>query len=160
MEIAMHHLSVVLDGTRVAVIGYGRIGELLAQKLNALGADVTVMARRAEVLTRAELAHCKTVRLTEECRRNFLALPKDIRVIFNTVPVRLLDQATLKLLPRNCILIELASAPGGIDLKAAEDLGMCAILGSALPGKYAPESAGIILAQTVESILKEDFSFE
>jgi hypothetical protein len=45
-------------------------------------------------------------------------------------------------------------------MKAAEELGMRAVLGSALPGKYAPESAGMILAQTIESILEEDSLFE
>lgn len=160
LEIAMHHLPVVLDGVCAAVIGYGRIGELLAQKLNALGAEVTVFARRSESLAKATLAHCKGIRLTENRKHDFSALSKEVRIIFNTVPARLLDRSILELLPRNCILIELASAPGGFDMKAAEEFGMRAVLGSALPGKYAPESAGMILAQTIESILEEDSLFE
>ncbi len=160
IEIAMRELPVVLDGIKAAVIGYGRIGELLSQKLYALGAEVTVFARREEVLARAELAHCKTVRLTSESECQLTAPKINMRVIFNTAPARLFTARVLERLPRNCILIDLASAPGGIDMEEAERLGIRAIWGTALPGKYAPESAGIILAQTAESILKEHFHFE
>jgi len=52
-------------------------------------------------------------------------------------------------------LIDLASAPGGIDLGAAQELGLQCVWGTALPGKHTPESAGIILAQTVDAFLED-----
>lgn len=156
IEIAMRELPIVLDGTRIAVIGYGRIGEVLSAKLRALGARVTVYARRPAVGTRAELAGHSFREIPKE--RN-LVFDTDARVIFNTVPSRLFERSTLQMLPKNCLLIDLASAPGGIDMKAAEELGLCAIWATALPGKCAPESAGVILGEVAHSILRDATAF-
>lgn len=155
ISIAMQHLPVTLDGCETAVIGYGRIGSLLAHKLNALGARVTVFARREEALVRAQLARCNTIQITSgEGVSHLTELSPSIRVVFNTVPERLLKRRTLEALSRDCLLIDLASAPGGIDFIAAEELGFQAVWATALPGKYAPESAGYYLAQTIEHVLK------
>lgn len=150
IEIAMRELPVVLDGTKVSVIGYGRIGEVLSKKLKALGAEVTVWARRREVCVRAELLGCKALQITGE---DSLRFDTNTRVIFNTVPSRLITHPVLRALSRECMIIDLASAPGGVDFSAAKELGISAVWATALPGKCAPESAGIILGETVHSIL-------
>ena len=152
IEIAMRELPVVLSGTKAAVIGYGRIGETLSHKLKALGADVTVYARRREVLARAELSGHSARPLSGE---NSLVFDTTTRVIFNTVPTRIFTRTVLQRLPEECLFIDLASAPGGIDTKAAEELGIRSVWATALPGKCAPESAGIILGETVHSILTD-----
>jgi len=158
ISIAMKELPITIDGLSSAVIGYGRIGSLLAQKLRALGADVTVYARRKEARTMAELAHHKTRTLSDADEYASLkALPLGCRAIFNTVPTRVMTKEILESVPKNCILIDLASAPGGIDLAAAQELGLRTVWGTALPGKCTPESAGWILAQTVEDFLEELF---
>ena len=156
IEIAMRELPVVLDGTKVAVIGYGRIGEVLSLKLKALGANVTVYARRPEVCTHAELLGCYAMQIKGESSFRF---DTNTRVIFNTVPSRLFTREILLTLPRECLIIDLASLPGGVDMKAAEELGIRAVWATALPGKCAPESAGIILGQTVHSILLDTTVF-
>ena len=154
LSIAMQTLPVTLDGCEAVVIGYGRIGELLARKLNALGARVTVFARRDEVLTRAELAHCRTVKLACQSGISTLeTIAPTVRVIFNTVPEWVLTRRVLYRISQKCLLIDLASAPGGIDFNAARELGLQAIWATALPGKYAPESAGIYLAQAIEAAI-------
>ena len=150
LEIAMRELPVVLDGTKVAVIGYGRIGEVLSAKLKALGADVTVWARRREVCARAELLGHTAKQIAGE---DSLKFDTNTRVIFNTVPSRLFSRAVLQKLGRECIIIDLASAPGGVDMTVVAELGIRSIWATALPGKCAPESAGIILGETVHTIL-------
>lgn len=156
IEIAMRELPVVLDGTSVAVIGYGRIGEVLSLKLKALGANVTVYARRPQVCTHAELLGCLSRRI---CGEISLSFDTNTRVIFNTVPSRLFTREILQTLPRECLIVDLASLPGGVDMRAAEELGIRAVWATALPGKCAPESAGIILGQTVHSILHDTTVF-
>ena len=154
--IAMQELSVTLDGCESVVVGYGRIGSLLAEKLRLLGARVSVLARRQEALTQAALHHHRPI--VFHCKDSYAGItqiPKNCRVIFNTVPQRIFTKELLQKLPQNCLLIDLASAPGGIDFSAAAELGMHAVWGTALPGKYAPETAGIFLAQTVKLILEE-----
>lgn len=154
IEIAMRELPVVLDGTKVAVIGYGRIGEVLASKLKALGTNVTVWARREEVCVRAKMmGHSAKQIVLNSQKESYFSFDRDTRVIFNTVPSRLLTREILETLDSNCLVIDLASAPGGVDMEAAKELGVHFIWATALPGKCAPESAGIILGQTVHSVL-------
>lgn len=155
IAIAMRELPVTLDGISAAVIGYGRIGEVLSQKLSALGSHVTVYARRTEPLTRAALSHHQTRRMRNVEGSACPEALSEYRLIFNTVPHRLLTREILQTLRRDCVLIDLASAPGGIDFSAAEELGLRAIWGTALPGKCAPESAGVILAQSIRTILED-----
>lgn len=152
--IALRELPVTIGGIRAGVVGYGRIGSLLAQKLRALGAFVTVYARRQESLVLAELQNLCTGKLTDQPLQIHPSFSEQ-RVLFNTVPHRIFTREVLETLPKDCVLIDLASAPGGIDHNAARELGLCSIWGTALPGKCAPESAGIILAQTLTEILED-----
>lgn len=155
IAIAMQELPVTIDGVSAAVIGYGRIGALLADKLHALGAHVTVYARRLEQLTVAALHHHKTQKLfLEDGSSALFALPSDCRVVFNTVPHRLMTREVLRKLPPKCVLIDLASAPGGIDHAAAAELGIRSVWGTALPGKCTPESAGRFIADTLRELLE------
>lgn len=154
ISIAMHELPVTLDGSAVAVLGFGRIGSLLAEKLHGLGARVTVFARRSEQLALAALHHHAAARLgCKEGSTVAESLPARCCVIFNTVPQRILGVDQLKRLPKNCLLIDLASAPGGVDHNAAAKLGLKSIWATALPGRCTPESAGLILADVIEEIL-------
>ena len=155
ISLAMKLLPVTLYGCETAVIGYGRIGKFLADRLQALGASVTVYARRAEVLVQAELNRCRG-RLLEQEEATSAIPDKELssyRVIFNTVPCRLLERKDLQRIPKDCLLMDLASVPGGFDHKAAEELERQAVWATALPGKYAPESAGRILAETVDGLV-------
>ena len=159
IEIAMRELPVTVDGVHAAVIGYGRIGALLSQKLLSLGAHVTVYARRQESLTLAELHQCSTVLLGEGNEAAVLShIGRDVRVIFNTVPVRLFSETVISSLPARCVFIDLASAPGGIDHGAAERMGVRCIWATALPGKYAPETAGRMIAETASLFLRGEES--
>lgn len=152
--LTMQELPVTLNGLSVAVVGYGRIGSLLAEKLYALGASVTVYARKPKDLAHAALRHLHAVRLSGEGETSSLCrIPPDCRVIYNTAPCRILTEPVLRCLPRQCVLMELASAPGGFDPVCAERLGFRWILASALPGKHFPETAGKILAETVSDLL-------
>lgn len=154
LAIAMRELPVTIDGICAAVIGYGRIGTVLADKLTALGAHVYLYARKPRDLARASQRHLRPMRLFGDGVESSLAsLPRSCRVIFNTVPYTLFTREILETLPRNCLYIDLASAPGGIDWAAARELGIQTVWGTALPGRCTPESAGEILADTVDAIL-------
>jgi len=155
ISVAMERLPVALHGCSAAVIGYGRIGSLLSDLLAALGASVTVYARREESLTLARLRRHRGIRLSMGEEDPFPATdPLSYRVLFNTVPHRLLTPAVLARLPKSCLLVDLASAPGGWDWKDASALGLSGVWATALPGKYASESAGIYLAETVSRLLR------
>lgn len=149
--LAMQALDVTLDGARVAVLGYGRIGAALSERLCALGAHVTVAARKTRDVARIQCAHCRAIHLVGEESLTPLTVGYD--VIFNTIPYRLLTPRILEAMPKKTLLMELASAPGGWDADAT--IPCRTIYAPGLPGKYAPRSAGVIVADTLLPLLEE-----
>lgn len=151
---AMNLTDTALLHAPVAVIGYGRIGKILAGLLAALGADVTVFARREESLAEAEAAGHRAVSTTR-----VQALCEGYGVIFNTVPARLLDKGLMLSLPCRTKIIELASAPGCLDpegvTEATRRCGLQVIRAPSLPGRYAPVDAGCAIAECILSALGE-----
>ena len=61
-------------------------------------------------------------------------------LIVNTVPAMVLGQEALERTVPDVCIIDLASAPGGVDFPAAERLKRTAVLALGLPGKVAPVS--------------------
>lgn len=147
--LALEALPHTLSGAAVAVTGYGRIAALLADRLRTLGAETTVYARRARDLAAAGMRGHRTERITPECP---IRLPEDCRVVFNTVPAPIFSRAALAHFPAECLYIELASVPGGIDPIAAREGNIRILHGGGLPGRCFPESAGVIVAETVLSL--------
>ena len=90
-----------LWGSRALVLGYGRVGRALASRLRALGAEVTVYARREAQRALAACQGCRTLERLPET-------PEGYHILFNTVPAPLLPRAA-----EGVLNIELASAPGG-----------------------------------------------
>ena len=150
IQLAMENLPITIHGSRVLVIGFGRVGVTVARMFQALGATVTVAARRRDLLARAWEIGCRTV-LHDQLSTAVSA----VDLIINTVPVMVLDDRILSLVSRDTVIIDLASPPGGTDFIAAETLGVKAILAPGLPGKVAPKTAGAILAKAIPEILEQ-----
>ena len=150
IEIAMRELLVTLFGSRSAVLGYGRVGRALAERLKALGSDVTVAVRRER-----DAAWCKASGL-KTLGYSSLADLRGFDVIFNTVPARVLGSAELADIGSASLIIDLASKPGGVDMDSARELGCRVIWALSLPGKVAVRTAGEIIADSVLSILREE----
>ena len=148
--LAMGELKRSIFSSKCAVIGYGKIGKTLAPKLQMLGAEVTVSARKISDLAFASAFGYNTIRTSDVEK-----LDKNIDVIFNTVPYWVFDEKVLSTLGKNTVIIDLSSAPGGVDVAAAKRLGVKVITAPGLPGKYAPVSAGTIIADVIVSILKK-----
>lgn len=135
--------------SRCLVTGAGRIGRTLAWRLSALGAKVSVSARRQEDLAWIRVWGC------EALRTDGLDGLDRFDFIFNTVPSLVLDCRLLAQVRRDCPLMELASPPGGIDREAAVRLGLRFIAAPGLPGKAAPLTAAEVIRDSIYHILKE-----
>lgn len=148
--LAMEALPRTLHGARALVVGYGRIGKVLARMLVGLGSSVTVSARKEADLAWIAINGFEAVHTAEleNCLGAF-------DVVFNTVPAMVLPGARLAMLRPDCVVIDLASQPGGTDFAAAAELKIRAIHALGLPGKVAPKSAGIAVAETALTILRE-----
>ena len=152
VAIAMNEMRRTLFDSNIMVVGYGRIGKLLADLLIRIGANVTVAARKSADLATAELHGCKTCPLlctSEDEAYSMPVLRERYHVIFNTVPFPLIEESVLESLATDTVLIDLASAPGGIDYDAANRLGLKTVVALSLPGKVAPVTAGEIIGECV-----------
>ena len=139
-----------VQNSRCLILGFGRIGTLLAAKLRGLGALVTVAARRE-----ADRA------LAQALGYDALDLPAlegragEFDSLVNTVPARVLSDAALCCLSPETPLLELASAPGGFDRKLAENIGLHVIAAPGLPGRCKPQAAAALMKEEVFRIIRE-----
>ncbi len=150
IEIAMRELPITLHLSKCIVLGFGRIGKILANMLHHLGADVYVEARKHSDIAWIKAYGYKPVHI-DVLKENITN--KD--VIFNTIPYEILSYDLLSVVDTNCLIVDLASAPGGVNDKMAEILGIKVIKALSLPGKVAPATAGEIIKTTIENILSE-----
>ncbi|MBE6535933.1 MAG: hypothetical protein E7677_04850 [Ruminococcaceae bacterium] len=148
ISIAMNSLDKCLRGATVAVTGTGRISRLLCELLLKLGSRVTVAGRNADALAYFEIMGCKTLLIDGESGWSG-ELEHGYDIIFNTVPSWIFDRKFLERADKALTVIELASAPGGVDICAARELGTNVLWASSLPGKYAPHTAGILIGECV-----------
>lgn len=73
----------------------------------------------------------------------------------NTIPRRVLTRALLEELKESCLVIDLASKPGGVDFQGAAELGVRCVWALSLPGKVAPVTAASALRDTIYNMLRE-----
>ena len=151
IQIAMEELPVTLHGARALILGAGRLGKVLAQQLQGLGVKVTVAARKWSDLAWIETWGCESAR-SDDLHGHLAGYD----LVCNTVPTLLLDRPALEELKAGCLVIDLASAPGGVDFAAAQELGVKVIWALALPGKAAPVTAGRIVRDAIYHILTEE----
>ena len=150
IETAMKHTSITLHGTPCLVMGFGRIGKLLAHDLHALGAKVSVSARKL-----SDLAWIDAFGYMPLHTNRLSGTLGEFRVVFNTVPHPVLDEALLSELPHDCLLIELAGA-SGFDMNAVERLRLSYLRAPGLPGIVAPETAAHAIKKTLCRLMEED----
>lgn len=150
IQIALEELPITLHGARVLVIGAGRLGKVLVQQLRGLGASVSLAARKFSDLAWAQVWGCGVERSDQ--------LPGWLcgyDLVVNTVPALLLDRQALGEVKPGCLVIDLASKPGGVDFAAAAELGVKVIWALSLPGKTAPVTAGLAIRAAIYNILTE-----
>lgn len=151
VQLAMEKLPITIHGARALVLGFGRCGMTLARLLHAMGARVGVLARRA-----AERARAAEMGLTPWTWSQLTDAVARQDVIFNTVPAVVLTDAVLAATPKDVLIIDIASPPGGTNFEAARRLGRRAIWAQGLPGKVAPVTAGRILAEYLPGLIEAE----
>ena len=124
--------------------------QALAVRLSALGAGVTVCARRPEQRALAESLGLRAAPLTA-----LAGLAPAFDTVVNTIPAPVLGDGVLARLRSGSLIVDLASKPGGTDFAAAARRGHRAIHALSLPAACAPETAGEAVARTVQTMLQE-----
>lgn len=143
IKVAAPLMKVTFYGAAALVIGWGRIGKRLAQLLQNMGCHVTVAARKPE--DRAKLQALGYEAIDSASLKDL----SPYHLIYNTAPELILAQNEAEEWGTG-IKIDLASRQGLI--------GSDVIWAKGLPGKFAPDSSGKLIAQIVLLYLKEEGS--
>ena len=146
----MEHSPLSLWRSRCLVLGWGRIGSILALRLRALGAEVWAAARGKRDRAMAQALGCRGLDYGQ-----LEGMLGDFDFIVNTVPARVLTEGMLCLIRPEALLLELASPPGGFDRELAQNIGLQVLSAPGLPGETAPRSAASLLQKAVYAALEE-----
>lgn len=150
IQIAIEETTKTIHGSNILVLGFGRVGKTVANTCKAMGARVYCGARKNEDFAWMKVYGYKIVQLTN--------LKKELNkfdIIINTIPTLILKQEELTYVKTDCLLIDLASKPGGIDQEAAKKRNLKTIWALALPGKVAPQTSAEYIKNTIYHILEE-----
>lgn len=142
LKIILEHIDFALPLGKYAVTGFGRVAKETIAVLKSLSCDVTVFARNASQREDAIIKGCKAESLTSLSR-----LVGDFDIVVNTIPAHIIHEETIMNMKKECKIIELASAPFGLDFDLAQKYGIDVVKAMGLPGKYTPKTAGEIIGK-------------
>lgn len=139
-----------LEGSLCLLSGYGRCGRVIAAKLKALGAKITVLEADPQ---KQSLAKKEGFPCVQSHALNHFMENHPVLFIFNTAPCPVFGREILEKTRPDITIIDIASAPGGTDFDYCKKTGRMARLCPGLPGKYAPKSSAEILGNAILSFL-------
>ena len=150
IQIAMEETQRTIHGRNTLIMGFGRVGKVLAKMLSGIGAKVYCEARKNEDIAWIKAYGYEPIHLND--------LDKHLGkfdIIINTIPFQILDNDRLDLLKKDILIIDLASNPGGVDRKAAKEKNIKLVWALSLPGKVAPVTSAEFIKETLYHALKE-----
>ncbi len=150
LGILINAVPSTINNLPCAVTGYGKCAKAIIKTLRCLGADITVFARNPNDIQDAVHRGLKAFSFNEMSRE-----AHRFAAVINTVPARVIHKEIINNLRKDCVLIEIASAPFGIDFDAAKQQGINTIKAGSLPGRICPKTAGEIICNSVLSFIRE-----
>ncbi|WP_156291671.1 dipicolinate synthase subunit DpsA [Oceanobacillus salinisoli] len=150
LKLAIEETDVTIHGSNIIIIGFGRIGITLARVFAALGANVTVAARKS-----AHFARINEMGINSIATEKIDKVISGMDICINTVPHLIIDTNIIDNMEASSLIIDLASKPGGTDFDYAEKKGVKTIHALGLPGKTAPRTAGEIIGGVLLELLED-----
>lgn len=137
MALGLENGQLAYCGSKVLIIGRGRIGKHLSEYLRRMGADVTVALRNPKEQALAKSSGLQVVDIPQICAAKY-------DLIFNTVPAYV------------CTIEKCKNPPTAIDLASTPGIkGENVISARGLPGKMAAKSSAVLIASRINEILRE-----
>ena len=150
IQIIMEETAKTVHGSNVLILGFGKLGKILAKMLDGLGANVN-----CETKENVDLAWIKAYGYKPIHPKEMSSELSNFDIIINTVPAMILDESKLKLLKKDCLILDLAPNPGGVDKAAAKNEGIKTIWALSIPGKVAPLTSAEFIKDTIYNIFQE-----
>lgn len=148
IKIAIEETETTIHESKIMIFGYGRIGKILCERLKYLGADIYCVARKEEDLTWIREEGYIPVTY-QEIENN----ADKIDIIINTVPSLVIEEKIIRKLKQSCLVIDVASNPGGVDKNMAKRYKIKVITALGIPGKIAPLTTAKYIKETIEKEL-------
>ncbi len=148
INVAIQNTDVIIHGSSVLILGFGRVAKEVATKFHGLSAKVTCAARKLTDLAWIETLGYEAVNINE--------LGEDLKkydIIINTVPKMIIDKEEMQFMRQNVLLIDLASSPGGINIEDARKMSLKFVWALALPGKIAPVTSAKFIKDTIYNLI-------
>lgn len=149
IAVAIENTDFTLHSANILVLGFGRVGKVLAKKLSGLDVKLYCEARKESDLSIIDAMGYIPVNLTK--LDDYIS---KMNIIFNTIPELILNEKRLDLVSDNTLIVDLASSPGGVDFKYAKEKGKKVEWSLALPAKIAPYTAALYVKNEIDAILE------
>lgn len=149
INFAIENTKFTIFGSKVLILGYGRIGKILANVLKAMNAVVYVEARKE-----SDLAWIKAMGYNPVNLKDLDSVLSKFDIIYNTIPSMILDKSRINMIKKDCLIIDLSTNPGGVDFEACKDRGLKAHLVLGIPGKVAPHTAAVYIKDALLGIMR------
>lgn len=143
--------NINLHGSKVLILGFGRVAKTLAKKLSGLDAYVTCAARKEK-----DFAWIETLGYNIE---NINELGQNLNkydIIVNTVPQLIMNEDRLKKVKKDCLIMDLASKPGGVDEEFCKKEKIKFIWALAIPGKVSPKTSAQFIKTTIYNKIRKE----
>lgn len=143
LKAAIANTDRTISGMNVLVLGFGRVGQAVCRLMLALGADVTAFTPSEKEAAWGQMYCVKAVPLSE-----LNAFLDFAQLVVNTIPALVLGEEALDMVPKDTVILDVASG-GGVDYRHAEKLELCALLLKGIPGVDAPVSAAQYIEESI-----------
>lgn len=150
IKVAIEETPKNLHRSNILVLGFGRIGKILAHMLSGLGAKVACEARKNSDLAWIKAYGYEPIPLPE-LNQNL----EKYDIIINTIPYMVLDKDALENVKKDALVIDLASNPGGVDREAIKEKQIKFVWALSLPGKISPVTSAEFIKETLYNVVKE-----
>lgn len=149
IKIAIEESEKTIHESNVLIYGFGRIGKILCEKFQGLGANVYCVSRRE-----SDFAWIKEKRYEPVTYEQVQSKMENMDIIINTVPSRVIEKEQIKKVKQDSVIIDVASSPGGVDKEAAKEYKIKVITALGLPGKVAPKTAAKYIKTMIDKRIK------
>lgn len=149
----LKYSSYEIDGQKIVITGFGKCAREIAKYLFAMGAKITILARSSKDRKLAKDLGYSAV--------DFSYAPEEAygtHIYVNTVPALVVKENWMKEMHADAVIIDIASKPGGCDVKAAERYHIPVIAALSLPGKYVTKSGAGVFAKAIYKNAFLDFN--
>ncbi len=142
------NLNQTISKSNILIIGYGRCGKTLADKLKKLDANVFI-----NTLKKSDYAIALKNKFKLIYDLNFDFMQKKIDAVINTAPTKTISDQILKAMPKNILLFDITNY--GFDLNLAKERNISSDRILSIPSKFASKTSGEIIGKYIFKKVKQ-----